>query len=97
MPIGDVAMCKERKLAAWFLYSVSGVARGNVVGWGTMLQAGRSRVQFPMRSLDFSFDLIRALGSTQFLTEISTRNLPGSKGRPAPKADNLTALCDPIV
>jgi hypothetical protein len=30
----------------------------SVVGWGTMLQAGRSRVRFPM-SLDFSsFDLI---------------------------------------
>jgi hypothetical protein len=28
--------------------------RGIVVGWGTMLQAGRSRVRFPMRSLDFS-------------------------------------------
>jgi hypothetical protein len=28
------------------------------VGWGTMVQAGRSRVQFPMRSLDFSIDLI---------------------------------------
>jgi hypothetical protein len=25
--------------------------------WGTVLQAGRSRVQFPMRSLDFSIDL----------------------------------------
>jgi hypothetical protein len=33
-------------------------ARGSVVGWGTMLQAGRSRVRFPMRSLDFSIDLI---------------------------------------
>jgi hypothetical protein len=33
-------------------------ARGSVVGWGTMLQAGRSRVWFPM-SLDFSIDLIR--------------------------------------
>jgi hypothetical protein len=29
-----------------------------VVGWGTMLQVGRSRVRFPMRSLDFSMDLI---------------------------------------
>jgi hypothetical protein len=28
-------------------------ARGGVVGWGTILQAGRSWVQFPMRSLDF--------------------------------------------
>jgi hypothetical protein len=25
-------------------------ARGNVVGWGTVLQAGRSRVRFPMKS-----------------------------------------------
>jgi hypothetical protein len=28
-------------------------ARGSVVGWGATLQAGRSRVQVPMRSLDF--------------------------------------------
>jgi hypothetical protein len=33
-------------------------ARGGVVGWGTMLQAGRSRVRFPMMLLDFSIDLI---------------------------------------
>jgi hypothetical protein len=31
-----------------------------------------------------------ALGSTQPLTEMSTRNLPGGKGRPARKADNLS-------
>jgi hypothetical protein len=36
-----------------------------------------------------------ALGSTQLLTEMSTRNLPGGKGRPARKADNLTAICEP--
>jgi hypothetical protein len=35
-----------------------------------------------------------ALGSIQPLTEMGTRNLPGgSKGRPARKADNLTATC----
>jgi hypothetical protein len=33
-------------------------ARGNIVGWGTMLQAGRSRVWFPMNTLDFSIELI---------------------------------------
>jgi hypothetical protein len=33
-----------------------------------------------------------ALGSTQPLTEMSTRNLPASKGRPARKAENLTAI-----
>jgi hypothetical protein len=31
-----------------------------------------------------------ALGSTQPLTEMSTTDLPGVKGRPALKADNLT-------
>jgi hypothetical protein len=38
-----------------------------------------------------------ALGSTQPLTEKSTRNLPGGKGRPAPKTDNLTAIFEAIV
>jgi hypothetical protein len=40
------------------------------------------------------------LGSTQPLSEMSTRNLPGGggdKGRPARKANNLTAICEPIV
>jgi hypothetical protein len=34
-----------------------------------------------------------ALGPNQSLTEMSTRNLPGGNGRPARKADNLTAIC----
>jgi hypothetical protein len=38
-----------------------------------------------------------ALGSIQTLTEMSTRNFPGGKGRPARKADNLIAICEPIV
>jgi hypothetical protein len=38
-----------------------------------------------------------ALGSTQPLTEMSTRNLPGDKGLPVRKADNLTAICEPAV
>jgi hypothetical protein len=38
-----------------------------------------------------------ALGSTQPLMEMSTRNLPGGKGQPARKADNLAAICEPIV
>jgi hypothetical protein len=37
------------------------------------------------------------LGSTQPLTEMSTRHLPVGKGRPERKADNLTAICEPIV
>jgi hypothetical protein len=38
-----------------------------------------------------------ALGSTQPLTEMSTRNLPVGKGRPTSKADNVTAICEPTV
>jgi hypothetical protein len=37
-----------------------------------------------------------ALGSTQPL-EMSSRNLPGGNWRPVHKADNLTAICEPIV
>jgi hypothetical protein len=35
--------------------------------------------------------------STQPLTDINIRNLPGSKGRPALKARNLTSIYEPIV
>jgi hypothetical protein len=38
-----------------------------------------------------------ALGSTQPLIEMSTRNLPGGKEGPVRKADNLTAIYEPIV
>jgi hypothetical protein len=63
-----------------------------------MLQAERSRVRFLMKSIDFSIDLILpALGSTQSLIEMSTRNLSGGKGWPAHKADNLTAICELTV
>jgi hypothetical protein len=38
-----------------------------------------------------------SLGPAQPLTEMSTRNLSGGKGRPARGTDNLTAICEPIV
>jgi hypothetical protein len=65
-------LCDIHKLRKCFLAD-------SVVGWGTMLQAGGLRVQFPMRSLDFSIELIlpartMALGLTQPLTEMSIRN-----------------------
>jgi hypothetical protein len=64
-----------------------------------MLEAGRSRVRFPKRLLNF-FNLpnpssrTMTLGYTQPLTEMSTRN---RKGRPVRKADNHTAICEKIV
>jgi hypothetical protein len=80
---------------------VMGVS-GSVVGWGTMPQAGRSRVRFAMRTLDlFNWpnpsSRTMTLGSTQPLTEMSTRNLPGDKGRAVCNVDNLAAICEPIV
>jgi hypothetical protein len=38
-----------------------------------------------------------ALGLTQPLTEMSTKNLPGGKERPACKADSLTFICESII
>jgi hypothetical protein len=38
-----------------------------------------------------------ALGSTQPLTEMSTRNPPGGKGWPASGADNLTTIYELTV
>jgi hypothetical protein len=38
-----------------------------------------------------------ALGSTQPLTEMSTRKFPGGKKRPARTADNLAAIYEPNV
>jgi hypothetical protein len=76
----------------------------SVVACGTMLQAGSSS---PDEVIEFFFNLpnpssrTMALGSAQPLTEIRTRNILGmflgGKGRPARKADNLTAIYEPIV
>jgi hypothetical protein len=66
-----------------------------------MLQAGRALVRV-LDEVDF-FNLSNpssrtmALGLTQPLTEMSTTNLPGGKKRPARRADNLAAICEPIV
>jgi hypothetical protein len=66
-----------------------------------MLQAGRSPVRVP-DEVDF-FNLpnpssrTMALGSTQPLTEMSTRKLPGGKKRPVRRADSLAAIYEPNV
>jgi hypothetical protein len=78
-------------------------ARGSVVDWGTVIQAGRSRFRVSMKwiftnwSNPFSRTVV--LGSTQPLTEVGTRNIPGGKGRPVRKADGHTAIYEyePII
>jgi hypothetical protein len=66
-----------------------------------MLQAGSSPVRVP-DEVDF-FNLpnpssrTMALGSTQPLTKMGTTNLPGGKERPARRARNLAAICEPNV
>jgi hypothetical protein len=66
-----------------------------------MLQAGRSRNRIPdevdFLNLPNPSSRTMALGSTQPLSEMSTRNIPGGEWRPARRADNLTAICEPIV
>jgi hypothetical protein len=69
-----------------------------------MLQAGRSRLRFPMRSLNFFFSLpnpssrTMALKLTQYLAEISiiTSFCGGGGAWPTRKADIITAICEPI-
>jgi hypothetical protein len=69
------------------------------------MQAGRPRVRVPMRSLNCfklpnSSSRTMALGLTQPLTEMSTRNhkmFLESRARPMRKADNFTVICEQIV
>jgi hypothetical protein len=67
-----------------------------------MLQAGRSRVRVPMRSLyDFSLpnpsSRTRALGFTQPLTNEFQKIFLLGKVLSARKADNLTAIYEPTI
>jgi hypothetical protein len=48
-------------------------------------------------NLPYPSSCTMALGSTEPLTKMITRNLHSGKGRPARKADNLTAICEPII
>ena len=70
-----------------------GHAAGGAVGWGTALQTGRSRVRFPMASLEFFIDIILPAG----VDTGSNRNeyqeyFLGGKSRPVRRADNLTTF-----
>jgi hypothetical protein len=66
-----------------------------------MLQAGKSPVQVPdevdFLNVPIPSSRTMALGLTQPLTKMSTRNLPGGKKRLAHRADNLAAICEPNI
>jgi hypothetical protein len=73
-----------------------------VVGRRIMLQDGRSRVRFPTKSLNFSIDPILPGTLWPWGHLVSNRNdcledSWGCKGWSVLKADNFTAICEPIV
>jgi hypothetical protein len=98
----DYGRCCKEKSLYYTMFLMCGVC-GGIVGWGAMLQAGRLQDWISMRSLDFFFNLSNpsshtlALGSTQPLTEMCTRNILGGKGQAVLWADNPTTVYEPIV
>jgi hypothetical protein len=67
------------------LYFLQDISLGSVVGWGTVLRVGKSRVRIPTKTLNFFIDLmvLSALWSWDrlSLTEMSTRNFAWGGGR----------------
>jgi hypothetical protein len=83
---------KEMKKFVGLIILVVG-AGSRIVGWGTVLQARRLQVRFPLRSLDFPIGLI-------FQPCYSPRVNWASNRNQVPRiflADNLTTICEPIV
>jgi hypothetical protein len=66
-----------------------------------MPEAGRSQVRVSDEVNFFNLpnpsSRAMALGSTQPLTKMTTRNFPGGKKRPERRADNLATIYEPNV
>jgi hypothetical protein len=90
-------------LAIFLLFILKSFEDGLFLHGGTRHYAtvGRSLVRIPdevdLFNLPNPSSRTMAQGLTQPLTEMSTRNLPGVKKRPARKADTLAATYEPNV
>jgi hypothetical protein len=65
---------KDHMILILILLMVKWGAYSSIVGWGTVLQARRLRVRFPMRSLDFSIGMIFQLHYGPAVNSTSNRN-----------------------
>jgi hypothetical protein len=78
-------------------------SRWHAVGWGTMLQAGRLRVRFPMRPLGFfnwpnPSNRTMVLRSTQPLTEMSGYSLRLTSAKILIRSwEEILALTDHVI
>jgi hypothetical protein len=76
-------------------------ARGSVVGWGTMLQAGRSPVRAPDEVNFFNWPNLSSRTMALGVDSASNRNeyqeFSWGKKRPVRRIDNVAAIYVPIV
>jgi hypothetical protein len=85
------------------LVAIQGTPAFLGIGWGTVIQPGKSWVrsqmmQFNLLNLPNPSSRTIALGLAQPLTERGPGILlGGGKARPTLKDENLTAICEPIV
>jgi hypothetical protein len=89
---------------AWIYFCLVNMTMGafsSIVGWGTMLQVWRSWDQVPMRWIFSIYLILPATLWSWGRLSLEHKWVPGiflgDKGRPARRADNLTAICEPIV
>jgi hypothetical protein len=77
---GGTFKFQRKNKSEFMVFTSLNGARGGTVGWGTALQAGRSRVRFQMVSVEFFFDnnpsgRATVMGSTQPLIEMNASNI----------------------